>query len=104
KNFVIDGDNRKLYGGIRVERRNKILIDGVNVYRTNFVGIWVITVKDSRFTNIKLKDCSMASSAYGTGALSIAAVERVEFDHIQTEDDYGCGIKAMGVSYGPIYN
>jgi gliding motility-associated-like protein len=104
KNFVIDGDDRKLYGGIRVEGRNRILIQGLTVRNTNFVGIWLIKVKDSRVTNVTMRDCSMASATYGTGSICVASIERVELDHLDIEDNYGCGIKAMGVSYGPIYN
>src|SRR5690606_10911701 len=104
KNFVIDGDGRRLYGGIMVSKRNNILIEGLTVRNTNFVGIWFIGVKDSRITRTTMRDCSMASASYGTGSISIASVQRVELDHLDIEDNYGCSIKAMGVSYGPVYN
>lgn len=103
KNFAVDGDNKKLAGAIIVRDRNRVLIEGVAISNTGFVGLWLVGVKDSRVTKVKLRDCAYTTPSYSTGAMCIANVERVEIDHIDANESYGPGLKAMGVSEGKIH-
>src|SRR5258707_14693962 len=58
KNFTVDGDAKQLHGGIYVRYRNNVMIDGVKVQNTNFTGIWIWDVKDSKVINTQLVNCS----------------------------------------------
>ncbi|WP_040496474.1 Ig-like domain-containing protein, partial [Fulvivirga imtechensis] len=98
KNFTINGDGKKLHGGIYVRNRNYVLIDGVKVTGTNFNGIWLWDVKDSRITNTDLINCAWGSNSYVVGALNLGNLNRVEIDNCYIDEDTGYGIKAIGPS------
>src|SRR5690606_18117254 len=104
KNFTIDGDNKKLWGGIMVRGRSGILIEGLTVRDTYFTGIWLMDVKNYRITNINFSNCAYISSSYGTGALHVDEIDGVEVDDVTDVSGVGYGIRAMGVSQGRIYN
>ena len=96
KGFTIDGGLKQLHGGIYVRHRNNVTIDGVKVQNTNFSGIWLWDVKDSKLINSQLINCSWGSSAYCSGALNLGNVERVEVDQLNVDENTGYGIKAIG--------
>ncbi len=96
KNFTIDGDAKKLHGGIFVNQRTSVLIDGIKVTGTDFSGVWLWDVKDSRMTNSDLINDSWGSSNYCVGALNLGNLERVEIDHCYINEDTGYGVKAIG--------
>jgi hypothetical protein len=105
KNFSIDGDSRQLHGGIYVRYRNNIVIDGVSVKNTNFSGIWLVDVQNSKITNTQLLNCSWGSTGYSSGALNLANLNNVEISNLDVNEDTGYGIKALGpYSYNDIFN
>jgi hypothetical protein len=89
KNFTVDGDGKKLHGGIHVKFRTNVLIEGVKVQFANFSGIWLFDVKDSKLLNVQLKDCAWGSSAWASGALNLASLERVELDRVFVDEGTG---------------
>lgn len=97
-NFTIDGDLKKLHGGIYVNKRNNVTIDNVNIKNTNFTGIWLWDVNDSKLKNTQLTNCSWGSIAYCAGALNLGNLNRVEIDHLTVDESTGYGIKAIGPS------
>lgn len=96
--FTIDGDGKQLHGGIYVRYRSNVTIDGVKVQNTNFTGIWLWDVKDSKLTNTQLINCSWGSAAYCVGALNLGNLERVEIAQLDVNENTGYGIKAIGPS------
>jgi gliding motility-associated-like protein len=102
KNFTVDGDGKRLHGGIHVRFRTNVLIEGVKVQFVNFGGIWLFDVKDSKLLNVQLKDCAWGSSAWASGALNLASLERVELDRVFIDEGTGYGVKALG-SQGPMH-
>jgi chitodextrinase len=96
KNFTIEGDSKKLHGGIYVRYRNNVLIENVDVRYTNFTGIWLWDVKDAQLKNVNLLNCSWGSEAYCVGALNIGNLERVEISNLEIDESTGYGIKAIG--------
>jgi hypothetical protein len=80
KNFTIDGDGKKLHGGIYVKYRTNVNIENVKVQFTNFTGIWLWDLKDSGMKNVTTYNCSWASSGWQSGAINVGNLERVEFD------------------------
>lgn len=100
KAFTVDGDGKKLHGGIYVRNRNNVLIDGVKVTNTNFSGIWLWDVKDTRLTNSNLLNCAWGSSAWVSGALDLGNAERLEIDHCVIDEGKGYGIKLLGPGVG----
>jgi hypothetical protein len=105
KNFSIDGDSKQLHGGIYVRYRSNIVIDGVSVKNTNFSGIWLVDVQNSRITNSQLLNCSWGSAGYSAGALNLANLNHVEISNLDVNENTGYGIKALGpYSYNDIFN
>lgn len=105
KNFMIDGDSKKLHGGILVRNRNNVTVEGVKVQYTNFTGIWFWGVKDSRINNVQLLNCSWGSTGWCSGALNLAELERVDVNNLHLDEGIGYGIKAIGPSaVNPISN
>lgn len=96
KNFTVDGDGKQLHGGIYVRYRNNVTIDGVKVQNTNFTGIWIWDVKDSKVINTQLINCSWGSAGYCAGALNLGNLERVEIAQLDVNENTGYGIKAIG--------
>lgn len=96
KGFTIDGDGKKLHGGIYVKNRSNVTIDGVQVKNTNFTGIWLWDVKDSKILNTKLLNCSWGSESYCAGALNLGNIENVEISNLDVNESTGYGIKAIG--------
>ena len=98
KDLSIDGDGKKLHGGILVKNRSNILLKRINIQNTNFTGIWLWEVKDSRITDVVLKDCAWGSEGWSSGAIDLANLERVELDHIRIDEGFGYGIKSLGTN------
>src|SRR5258708_21560795 len=73
-NFTIDGDSKQLHGGIYVRYRNNVVINSVKVQNTNFTGVWLWDVKDSKITNSTLINCSWRSARLCAGALYLGNV------------------------------
>ena len=98
KSFTIDGDLKKLHGGIYVRYRSNVTIDGVKVQNTNFTGMWLWDVKDSKLMNSQIINSSWGSTSYCVGALNLGNVERMEIAHVDINENKGYGIKAIGPS------
>lgn len=96
RNFTIDGDSKQLHGGIYVRYRNKVIIDNVRVQNTNFTGIWLWDVRDSKLSNSILYNCSWGSTGFCVGALNLGNVTNVDISHIDINESTGYGIKAIG--------
>lgn len=94
--FTIDGDSKQLHGGIYVKNRSNVTIDGVKVQFTNFTGIWLWDVKDSKLLNTELLNCSWGSANYCSGALNLGNLEQVEISQLNIDESTGYGIKAIG--------
>jgi hypothetical protein len=94
--FTIDGDGKKLHGGIYVRYRNKVIIENVKVQNTNFTGIWLWDLKDSKLISTQIINSSWGSTAYCVGALNVGNLENVEIDRLDINEDRGYGIKAIG--------
>jgi len=94
--FTIDGDSKKLHGGIYVHYRSKVIIDAVKVLNTNFTGIWLWDVKDSKLMNSKIINSSWGSASYCAGALNLGNIEGLEIANLEINEDRGYGIKAIG--------
>ncbi|HEV8515443.1 MAG TPA: Ig-like domain-containing protein [Cyclobacteriaceae bacterium] len=98
--FTIDGDGKKLHGGIYVRHRNNVTIDGVKVMNTHFMGIWLWDVQTSTLKNSQIINASWGSSAYCVGALSLGNLDRVDISNLTVDENTGYGIKAIGPNGG----
>jgi hypothetical protein len=95
-NFSIDGDSKQLHGGIFVRNRSNVTVSGVQVQNTNFTGVWLWSLQDSKFVDSQIVNCSWGSSTYVVGALNIGDLTRVEIARVNIDENRGYGIKAMG--------
>ena len=84
--------------------RNNVLIENVKVQYTNFCGIWLWDVKYSAIKQVKLLNCTWASTGWAAGALQLANLEGVEIDHIDIDENIGYGVKALGSGGNKIVN
>jgi hypothetical protein len=96
KNFAIDGDGKRLHGGIYVHYRTHVNIESVKVQYTNFTAIWLWDMKDGGLKSVSTLNCSWGSNAYQVGAINVGNLERVEFDQLDINEGVGYGIKAIG--------
>jgi hypothetical protein len=97
-NFSIDGDSKQLHGGIFVRNRTNVTLNSIKVVNTNFTGIWLWSLQDSKLTNSQLLNCSWGSADYSVGALNIGDLTRVEIAQVNIDENTGYGIKAIGPS------
>jgi len=98
KNFMIEGDSKQLHGGIYVHYRSNVTIDNVKIQNTNFTGIWLWDVSNSKLKSVYLTNCSWGSTSYSSGALNIGSLQNVEVDDLHVDENTGYGIKAIGPS------
>jgi hypothetical protein len=96
--FMIDGDSKQLHGGIYVYNRDNVTINQVTVQYTNFTGIWLWNVTNSKIENTTLVNCSWGSTAYCSGSLNLGNLSAVEITHLNVNENTGYGIKAIGPS------
>ncbi|HZX74028.1 MAG TPA: right-handed parallel beta-helix repeat-containing protein, partial [Cyclobacteriaceae bacterium] len=96
--FTIDGDAKQLHGGVYVKNRSNVTITDVKVQDTNFTGIWLWDVKDSKIINTQLVNCSWGSASYCAGALNLGNVNHLEINNLNVDENTGYGIKAIGPS------
>lgn len=96
KNLTIDGDGKKLHGGIFIQNRNSITIESVKVQYVNFSGIWLWGVKNSTVKDIKLKDCAWGSTGWCSGAFQIANSSYVDISRFDIDESKGYGMKNLG--------
>jgi hypothetical protein len=97
-NFMIEGDAKQLHGGIYVYNRNNVTIDQVKVQNTNFNGIWLWNVSDSKISNTDLINCAWGSTGYCSGALNLGNLTRVDIGQLTVNEGRGYGVKALGPS------
>ncbi len=95
RNFTIDGEGKRLHGGIYVKGRNRVVIESVKVKETNFCGIWIWDVKNSTLRQITLINCSWGSTGWASGALQLAHLESVDISGLNIDESTGYGIKAL---------
>jgi hypothetical protein len=98
RDFTIDGDLKKLHGGVFVHYRSNVDIENVRVQNTNFTGIWLWDVKDATVANTDIFNCSWGSSGWCAGALNLGNLERVDIANVNINESTGYGIKAIGPS------
>lgn len=96
KKFTIDGDGKKLHGGILIQNRNAITIESVKVQYVNFSGIWMWGVKNSIVKDIKLKDCAWGSAGWCSGAFQLANAANVDVSGFDIDEGRGYGMKNLG--------
>lgn len=94
--FTIDGDMKRLHGGIYVRNRGRLTINNVKVVNTNFNGVWLWDVSDSNINDLQIINSSWGSSSYCVGALNIGGLRNVDINRLTIDENRGYGIKAIG--------
>ncbi|HEX5001145.1 MAG TPA: Ig-like domain-containing protein, partial [Bacteroidia bacterium] len=106
KNLTVNGDGKKLHGGILFQNRDNILAEGLRLEYINFTGLWLWKSRNSRVTNCEFLNCAWASYDWCVGAFIVGDLENVEIDHVKIDEGNGYGFKALvfGTQRGRIAN
>ena len=104
RNFTLDGDGKRLHGGIYVKSRSNVSIQSIKVQNTNFCGLWIWDVKASALRDVRLVNCSWGSTGWASGALQLANLENVTIERLNVDENTGYGIKALGSGGNRITN
>lgn len=96
KNFTIDGDGKKLHGGLFIHNRTNVTVDNIKVQYVNFNGIWVGASNNSVVKNIVLKDCAWGSSSWCSSALAFSNTTNLDISGFDIDEGRGYGIKNLG--------
>lgn len=96
KNVTIDGDGKKLHGGIFIHNRNNVTVENVRIQYVNFSGLWFSSSNNSTAKNIILKDCAWGSSAWCSAALQFAHSTNLDISGFDIDEGRGYGIKNLG--------
>ena len=104
RNFTLDGDGKRLHGGIYVKSRSNVNIQSIKVQNTNFCGLWIWDVKSSALRDVRLVNCSWGSTGWASGALQLANLENVTIERLNVDENTGYGIKALGSGGNRITN
>lgn len=92
KNVTVDGDGKKLNGGIYITGTNNYL-ESITVLNCFFSGIWMDGVTNARLSKLFLQNSGNGSS-WSSGNICIGAVDGVEIDNFEIREESGYGIKA----------
>jgi hypothetical protein len=95
KNLTIDGNEKKLHGGLFVRNRNNVEIKNIRIKNVNFCGIWILNSKGSTITNTSIINCAWTSTEWCSGALQLGNLEDVEINNLSVDENNGYGIKAL---------
>jgi len=98
KNLAINGDGKRLHGGILFQNRDNILAEGLLLEYINFNGLWLWKSRNSRITNCEFLNCSWGSDSWCNGALNIGDLQNVEIDNVKIDEGVGYGLKTLGMS------
>ncbi len=104
RNFTVDGDGKRLHGGIYVKFRSNVNIQSIKVQNTNFCGLWIWDVKSSAVRDVRLVNCSWGSTGWASGALQLANLDNVTIERLNVDESTGYGIKALGSGGNRITN
>ena len=96
KNLTIDGDGKKLHGGIFIHNRNNVTVENVRIQYVNFSGLWFSSSNNSTAKNIVLKDCAWGSSSWCSAALQFAHSNNLDISGFDINEGRGYGIKNLG--------
>lgn len=95
KNLTINGDGKKLHGGILFQNRDNILVEGIRFEYINFTGMWLWKSKNSRVTDCEFLNCAWASYEWCAGAFIVGDLDNVEIDKVKINEGNGYGLKAL---------
>jgi gliding motility-associated-like protein len=101
KNLAINGDGKKLHGGIVFQKRDNVLAAGLKLEYINFNGLWLSESKNARITDSEFLNSAYAHYNACYGALMIGNVENVEIDHVKIDEGWGYGLKALTLGIKP---
>lgn len=104
RNFTLDGDGKRLHGGIYVKFRSNVNIHNIKVQNTNFCGLWIWDVRSSSLKDVSLVNCSWGSTGWASGALQLANLDGVTIERLNIDESTGYGIKALGSGGNRITN
>src|SRR5688572_13430472 len=104
KNFTVDGDGKRLHGGIYICNRNNVVVENVKVQYTNFCGIWFWNVRNSAARRVTIIDSSWGSTGWAAGAMMLGGIDGLELDQLNINESIGYGMKALGPSPNKITN
>lgn len=104
KYFTVDGDGKRLHGGIYIKNRDNITVDNIKVQYTNFCGLWLWDSKNTLLKELKLLNCSWGNAGWASGALQLANLEATTIDRLNVDENVGYGIKALGSGGNRITN
>ncbi len=96
KNLTVDGDGKKLHGGIFINNRNNVVIENVKVQYVNFNAIWFSGSHNGTVKNIQLKDCAWGSTSWCSAALAFANSSNLDISGFDIDEGRGYGIKNLG--------
>lgn len=96
KNFTLDGDGKRLHGGIYIKYRNNVLVENIKVQNTNFCAMWLWDVKYSTVRRVTLINGSWGNTGWAAGDLMLANLENVDISGLTVDENQGYGIKALG--------
>lgn len=96
KNLTVDGDGKRVHGGIFIHNRSNVVIDNVRIQYMNFNGLWFSNANNSSAKNIVLKDCAWGSASWCSSALAIAHSNNLDISNFDIDEARGYGIKNLG--------
>ena len=102
--FAIDGDNKKLHGGILIQDAANVELDELYFSAIFYNSVWIWNSSHVNFHDSKIYDCSWGSSDWAGGAVHVGAASDVELCKLQIEEieqrkgsrGGGLGIKVLG--------
>lgn len=103
--FRIDGNNKRLWGGIYVRDRNLVEIKNIKFIGTYYTGIWFWGVNNCSLHDAYFENCAWGSNSYQSGCINMGNIQNSDFYNITIREGltgspstYGYGIKCLGPS------
>src|SRR5690606_21434043 len=96
KNLTVDGDGKRVHGGIFIHDRSNVVVENVRIQYMNFNGLWFSNSNNSSAKNIVLKDCAWGSASWCSSALAFSHSNNLDISNFDIDEGRGYGIKNLG--------
>jgi len=96
--FTLDGNERKLHGGIVVEKRRNVTVSEVRFRNIMWAGLFLSECDKGLVDGCAFEECAWESTGYSSGALVLGAVDGIEVRNSTIramQAGTGYGIKAL---------
>ena len=93
KDLMLDGDNKKCYGGIFSRYNSNITLQNLEIKNMYYTGIWIPDAGDElTIDHINLTNCSNGSTNFNSNSIGLGTAANATISNVLIKENIGYGI------------